>query len=361
MRTGGTQNLLLRHVRALAEKFPDTDNVLVVLGTWGEDKRLQAHFRTVESLSFSGCYRRPVESTRCILNLRKLVRRHAPDVLHSYLWNANVFSAMALWGLDPTHLVHIVDRRGGLKSGRLSGRLRARLTAGLLRGTRTRFVAVSDACREFAIDNSGFPDEQIFVAKNGIYTREFNSRRTAPSIHFRFGILSNIVAEKGHLVLLDAFQSLVKAGCQAELLIAGDGPLRTLVDDRIKERGLSSRVSLLGRVDDSAEFYSSIDAFLVPSLYAEGLPTTLLEAMASGLPVIATNVGGAKEVIENGTHGLLVPPKDSGALSSAMSELVESKGFADQLASKGLQRVESDFDIYTMTAEIVRRGYRVME
>jgi glycosyltransferase involved in cell wall biosynthesis len=162
---------------------------------------------------------------------------------------------------------------------------------------------------------------------------------------------------KGHRDLLEAAARLVARGIPFELWLAGEGPERAAIERRIDERGLGERVRLLGTVPH-AELLGmyrdrQADCVVLPSLH-EGLSVALVEAMAYGVPVIATGVGGVPELLENGA-GLLVPPSDPDALTEALARVLGSSALRAELAHAGRRRVEAEFEVGAIARELVRR------
>jgi glycosyltransferase involved in cell wall biosynthesis len=129
----------------------------------------------------------------------------------------------------------------------------------------------------------------------------------------------------------------------AELLVAGEGSLREPLQQLAAELGIGGRVQFPGLVPDVPEFLRSVAVSVLPSLAAEGLPLTILEAMATGLPVVATDVAGAGEVIEDGVSGLLVPPGDDQTLADALARLASDGALRASLGSAAVAVVRERF------------------
>jgi colanic acid/amylovoran biosynthesis glycosyltransferase len=162
---------------------------------------------------------------------------------------------------------------------------------------------------------------------------------------------------KGHGDLLEAAARLVARGIMFELWLAGEGPERAAIERRIAERGLGERIRLLGTVPH-AELLGMYrdrraDCVVLPSLH-EGLSVALVEAMAYGVPVIATGVGGVPELLENGA-GVLVPPSDADALTEALARVLGSSTLRAELAHAGRRRVEAEFEVGAIARELARR------
>jgi glycosyltransferase involved in cell wall biosynthesis len=164
---------------------------------------------------------------------------------------------------------------------------------------------------------------------------------------FVVGTLSRLdEPKKGISVLLQAMALLQARGIRPELRIAGSGYSRSPLERKAVELGLE-RCRFLGFVEDSVAFYQSLDVFVLASL-SEGMPLTNLEAMASGLPVVTTDVGGAAEAVVDGVTGLVVPPGDPAALATALEALVADRPLARRLGETGRQRVGEHFSTESM-------------
>jgi glycosyltransferase involved in cell wall biosynthesis len=171
---------------------------------------------------------------------------------------------------------------------------------------------------------------------------------------------ARLVPVKGHGDLIEAAARLAARGIVYELWLAGDGPERAAIERRIGERGLSNRVQLLGTVPHAAllGMYRDgrADCVVLSSLY-EGLSVALVEAMAHGVPVIATGVGGVPELLEDGA-GVLVPPSDADALTEALERVLGSATLRAELAQAGRRRVATEFEIHAITRELAQRFER---
>ena len=168
---------------------------------------------------------------------------------------------------------------------------------------------------------------------------------------------ARLEAVKNHGHLLEAVARLVTRGVPFQLWLAGEGPERTAIERRIRERGLGDRVRLLGTVPH-AELLGMYregraDCVVLSSLY-EGLSVALVEAMAYGVPVIATAVGGVPELLEDGA-GVLVPPRDADALAEALARVLGSATLRAELRQVGRRRVEAKFEVRAIARELSLR------
>lgn len=284
----------------------------------------------------------------------------------------------ALWSLRPD-VVHLQDRRAGWLGRGVAPALRARdrrigvvytlhgvadglsdLVAGnarvaarrrrdgwyYLTGERAitrwgggRVVVPSAAVAAYAVDHVGLPVGVIDVVPNGVDPARFRAARatTGAPVAVWVGVLAPV---KRVDVLLDAVADVPRL----RLVVVGDGPLRGEVERRCAEPDLAGRVELAGRVDDPSRLVAGADLYVLTS-DAENCPLSLLEAMASGLPVVATAVGGVPEVVRDGIDGLLCPAGDVAALTSALGRLAADPYLRSLLGGAARDRV---LDGYTL-------------
>jgi glycosyltransferase involved in cell wall biosynthesis len=132
-----------------------------------------------------------------------------------------------------------------------------------------------------------------------------------------------------------------------QAVIAGEGPMRSALEALIARSGLEESVRLLGHRPDIESVLEALDVFVQPSR-SEGMSNTILEAMASGLPVVATHVGGADEMVVDGETGVLVPAHDAQALASALERLVISEALRQNMGAAGRNRVQLEFSLQAM-------------
>ena len=163
--------------------------------------------------------------------------------------------------------------------------------------------------------------------------------------------VARLTSEKGHSYLIDAAKKVVMASDdELKFMFVGDGDLRVELERKVNELGLDGKILFLGLRDDVPELLAISDLFVLPSLYeAQGRVVT--EAMAAGLPVVATEVGGVPDVVSNGKTGILVPPRNSQALAKAITNLITDKVKAKQMGEAGRQ-VIPEFSVETMVGKI---------
>lgn len=235
-----------------------------------------------------------------------------------------------------------------LFSGRRWGRglvLQQRLAATQI----DRFIAVSNAIAAHLDGVFRIPQGKIRVVHNSVELDRFNcppdaARREAhPPIVLTVGRLDH---QKGQTYLLEAAARLP----EARFVLAGDGPDRTVLEEQAQRLNIADRVDFLGYRQDIPDLLAGCDVFVLPSLY-EGLPLSVLEAMAAGKPVIATAIAGTDEAVTDRVTGILVPPRQPRPLAEAIRELVDDPRLAQRLANAGRARVWESF-----SAEAMVRG-----
>lgn len=214
---------------------------------------------------------------------------------------------------------------------------------------RQTWIAVSEYARTAVAELFGLPREGIGRIYNGVEVDERHGAATwdRDAQRSRLGIerdefvvlsVGRLTAQKAHADLVAAVSEIASRYPGVRLLIAGDGPERQRLEEAIEAHALGDRVRLLGHVAEPARLLRVADAFVLPSRY-EGTPFALLEAMASGLPVVAASFGGAREIIEHGRDGLVVPVGDTEALGAAIASLVDDPGSRTTMATAARTKV----------------------
>lgn len=213
-------------------------------------------------------------------------------------------------------------------------------------------TAVCGAIADKLVGDYGVPRERVRVVPNGADlpdeaaeagpARQWRERFSAALIRPLWVVAARLEDQKGHAVLFDALAEVSKRGLEFTLAVAGDGTLRGALEERARQLGLGQRVRFLGSVEDIGPLLAAADAVVLPSLW-EGLPLTLLEAMARSRPVIASAVGGVPEVVEHGENGWLVPPGDVIALADALEFMHRKADRATRLGRAGGELVRRDY------------------
>ena len=217
---------------------------------------------------------------------------------------------------------------------------------------------------------AGFPAEKIVRIPNGVDLCHFCPDPTARSAEWRrrLGLpagpllvfAGRLDPQKGLRTLVEAMRSPVLTALGVRLLLLGDGPQRAELVQAVQHDGLGDRVLFRGVVEDVALFLRASDIFAFPTM-GEGMPNALLEAMASGLPCVASAVGGCRDVITNGETGLLVPPGDAAAFQEALEILIQSPVMRERLGVAARQDAASRFGLDRMADQYEACYHAVMD
>lgn len=160
-----------------------------------------------------------------------------------------------------------------------------------------------------------------------------------PVNRFIIGFVGRLTEQKGLIYLLDAVPRILENLPQAQLWIIGDGPLRQNLQSSADQLRIASSVSFYGKRDDVPDLLRQMDVFVLPSIY-EGLPTVILESIANGVPVIATDIPGTREIIHAGETGWLVPPRDSAALADCILQTAQDPAGRQQMARDAFESLK---------------------
>ncbi len=167
------------------------------------------------------------------------------------------------------------------------------------------------------------------------------------------GMISVLRSWKGHFTLLDAAELLLEQGRKVHFAIAGEGPMRTVLPERIGQPPLKGHVTLLGHRTDVPNLLASLDALVLPSYAHEGIPQIILQAQAMARPIVATRIGGIPEVVQDNVTGLLVEPKDPHALAAKISTLLDDRALADRLRHVGRTQIEEKYSLDAMGEKLL--------
>jgi glycosyltransferase involved in cell wall biosynthesis len=221
-----------------------------------------------------------------------------------------------------------------------------------------RYIAVSRAVADQLCNDFRIPASKVQVVHNGIPAGHFNgpaspllraalTRGKAQSIVLMVGRLDD--KQKGQRYLIEAAAQVP----EAMFVLAGEGPDRGALEGQARALGVDNRVLFLGYREDIPDLLACCEVFVLPSLF-EGLPLSILEAMAAGKPVIASAIGGNDEIIAHGENGLLVPQADPAALAGAIRAVLSDPALARRLAEAGRSRVRREFAVETMVESVTR-------
>jgi glycosyltransferase involved in cell wall biosynthesis len=217
-----------------------------------------------------------------------------------------------------------------------------------------RYIAVSRDTAQRLVRKLHWPTCKVHVIHNGVTLKPIDDPAVPISYAQRTGgdhpivlTVARLDEQKGHRYLLEAATQIP----EVQFVLAGDGPLRSALEAQARSLGLEGRVKFLGHRTDISDLFAGCDVFVLPSLY-EGLPLSILEAMAAGKPVVATQISGTDEAVIDDETGLLVPPADPTALAAAIRSVLDDRALAQRLAFAGRIRVEQEFSTAAMLQQV---------
>jgi glycosyltransferase involved in cell wall biosynthesis len=287
-----------------------------------------------------------------VVALRAAFRRHAPDIVHNYLLRANLVGSVSarLAGVP----VVLCSKRG------CHERRGFELIGARIGNFLADCVPVNaEAVREFVHHNESCPLEKMVVIPSGIDTERFRplaapAPRTALGVGAErrvVGIVTRMRVRKGVEEFIRAIGLVHQQRPDVHAVIVGEVVLDETLQRLVRELGLESHLTLLGRRSDMPAVYAGLDLFVLSS-HDEGMSNAILEAMAMTKPVVATDVGGTAEVVQQGRSGLLVPPKDPTALATAILEVLAQPSRAQAMGQLGRQIVEERFSAHAMVRQM---------
>jgi len=341
---GGLENGVVSLINRLpADRFR---HAVIALTEVGEFRRRVQR----EDVQFHALHKPPGQGLRVAPKLVRLLRQIKPSLVHTRNLGALEMALPAWWAGVPLR----VHGEHGWDSHDPDGRsLKCRLVRRAYRPFVHRYVALSRQLQGYLIDAVGVPPARIAQIYNGVDTQRFVPAEVREPIsgcpfgaphEWLVGWVGRMEAVKDPVNLVQAFATAVErspAMKQARLVLVGDGRLRGELQRLLREAGLSDRAWLPGERSDVPAILRGLDCFVLPSL-AEGISNTILEAMASGLPVVATRVGGLAEVVADGETGRLVAPGRPDQIAAAVLEVLAQRARMGAAARERAQRFGAD-------------------
>lgn len=284
--------------------------------------------------------------------LAAFIRAFSPDVVHSFLVGANAYAYAASRLARRGQLV--VSSRTTMRAPSRAARL---VHAWIFRHA-DAVVANAGSVREFTASHYGVPAERIRVVRNGVDLQAYAPAGAREAVRGEWGIppdavvvgtLGRLSAEKNVELFVDLAAGLAREFPGLRGVVIGDGPRRPSVEAAVSRAGLDGRVILAGARADVPRVLAALDLFVTAS-DTEGLPNAAMEAMAAGLPVVATDAGGTREVVAEGVTGRVVPPGRLVPLLEASRPLVRDAALRRRMGEAGRARIASEFGVERMVA-----------
>lgn len=308
-----------------------------------EGKKLQEYGFKIHNLDSSP----RVPNFKLILKLAKLFREVKPDVIHASCFEANFHSVLAS---RVSVVGKVIAEEVGILTdgyGKLLRGWKARKIGSFIWNKADGILAISQAVKQSIMECENAPESRITTIPYYIDLERFrfaaNNEKQTPKDEFIIGYVARLSPEKGQRVLLPALKLALEKNENIKLWLVGDGSDRENLVNMAKELGIEEHVKFWGMRGDIPELLAQMDLFVLSS-YNEGLGTVILEAMASGVLVIATDVGGVPEIIEHGENGVLFPVGDVEALAGEISRMINlDDAERSRIIRKGRETIESRY------------------
>lgn len=328
---------------------PERFKVLVLCLSRGGEiaEKLIANGKDVEILGIKN-YHSPLS----LIKVARWLRQKRIDIVHTHGYPAGVFGRIAAIVARVPCIIHHVHSIHSYTKRQL-------LIERLLSGFTDKVISCSCSVRDFIVKTAKVREDKTITIYNGVPLNWLSNNRDASEIRKMFnipavspvvGVVGRLETIKGYKYLLEAAVTIEKAIGDIHFLIVGDGPLRKELEDLSRTLKLS-HVIFTGRRTDVNRLLTAMDIFVLPSV-SEGLGIVIIEAMAAGLPVVATKIGGIPEIVSNGISGILVPPEDPDAIAKAIIGLLNDKERAKRMGAKGREIYNQQFTSELMVKRI---------
>lgn len=273
-------------------------------------------------------------------NIYKTIQTEKPDIVHTHL-GGDIYGRLAAHWLKVPVIVSTEHNLNKQESwlATMSKKWTAQWSNAI--------IAVSEAVKKDASKRYNVTSKKYTVIYNGIDTDRYSYNSHHDHDTFTIGAAGRLVEQKGFRYLIEAVKQLVDDGRSVRCIIKGEGYLRSQLEDLVKQYKLESVVLLPGSDPNLSSFYSSLDLFVIPSIW-EGLGLVALEAGAAGIPVIASKIDGLEEIITDGVDGFLVPAKDVKALTEKIAFVMDNKDKNIEMTKNLQTKVKEKFSIEKM-------------
>ena len=302
---------------------------------------------------------RPLSNLKALWHLFRLMKKERFEIVHVHTPVAAVLGRLAAWFAGVPVVIYTLHGFYFHENSPEWIKFPVIVVERLLSRVTHLVFTVSNEDAGTAVSHSIYPQDKVLCISSGVDTTRFNSECCSNGFRASVGLSSQdkvvgfvgrLVGEKGIVELVEAVQQVTKEIPDTRLLLVGDtlesdrdSKTKQVITHMLCQEGLENHVVFTGFVEDVTQALTAMDVFVLPS-YREGMPVTVIEAMASGKPVIATNIRGCREEVVPGVTGLLVPVKDSKALADAIVTLLSDPEMARQMGIEGRSRVLKCFD-----------------
>jgi glycosyltransferase involved in cell wall biosynthesis len=296
----------------------------------------------------------PLSRVERVAGLSRRLRARRFDVVHAFKDTPSV------WGRLAAKLAGVPCVFGGYRMMDRVGPA-SRAVQAALSFREAGFIVLSEGAREVVVRDFHVPPERVFVVYNAVHPDTYDSALSPGEAKSRLGIaperavvsiVANLRPEKDHETFFAMARRLGGSGRRPAFLVVGDGPLRERVAALHAGSGLGADVRLLGHQENIADVWRATDVAVITSLH-EGLCSALVEAGAAGLPCVSTDNGGAREVLDDGRTGFLVPLRDAGAMAERVGVLLDDPELRARVGAAARERVMGRFSLDAMTDSLI--------
>lgn len=343
MDTGGVEtgviDLALRMVKL-------GHNTVVISNGGGLTKQLEAN--GIKHYTLPVHSKNPLTVLRMILAVKKILREEKADILHA---RSRVPAMIGYYAARAAGVIFITTCHGYYSKKPFSK----------VMGWGKFVIAISQVIAKHMMEAFKVPYRRIRLIYRGVDLEGFKYRELDDSLKsaHAIGIIGRLSPLKGHIFFLRAAAKTIRYFPRIKVLIIGDiSPgkerYKQELEDLVRKLGLSRNVEFLGRRSDIPEILAGLDALVLATTVPEGFGRVIIEAFASGVPVVATSVGGVTEIIRDGENGLLVPPEDPQSMSEAIVRILKDRGLAKELTQRARKDAEERFNLDRMVTETLR-------
>ncbi len=353
--------------RGLAERGYETTLVTGEIARGEESMEFVAERAGVKIVRVDGLSRElsPIRDIVAAIRLARVIRRVRPHIVHTHTAKAGAVGRLAarLASVGGRHIIVVHTFHGHVLRGYFGGLgTRAfRLIETVLARFTDRLIAVSPEVRDDLVGLGVAPAAKFEVVRLGIdlgprvttteQPAEIRRRIGVSPDRFVVGWFGRMTGVKRTTDLLDALTSLRERGVDALLLLVGDGTDRAELEQLAHNRGVARSCLFLGYQDDVAPWYAICDAFLLTSAN-EGTPVVLIEALAAGVPAVATNVGGVRDVLEDGVSGFVVRAGDTHAMAERLERLARDPDLRRRMGEAGSAKVHDRYAVSRLVNDV---------
>lgn len=329
---GGAERLMVDIALGLDRKIFESEVVCISSGGFWQKELEEA------DIPLTILNKKKGFSLRALLKLKKILKEKQPDIVHTHLFGADFYGRLAA---KLANIKVIISTEHNLN---ISEGFFRKTAKKITNKFATRIIAVSEAVRAYAIQKEGADESKVKVIYNGIRLEKFLNEKGDYALGktFKIGSIGRLSKQKGYEYLIEAINKLNdrKIVCQ----IASDGELKEQLNEKIALLGLGRQIELVGYKKNTPEFLNSLDLFVLSSRW-EGLGIVILEAGAAGLPVIASDVDGIKEIIDDKEDGLLFTKGNSDELKEKIKYLLNNESERKRLGQALQRKIIEKFDI----------------